>query len=39
MPLIATRPTVRAGRYGRRIEIQQATAATDADTASDGALD
>jgi head-tail adaptor len=35
MPLAATRPTRRAGRYNRRIDIQQATAVTDADTLSD----
>jgi head-tail adaptor len=33
MPLAATRPSVRAGKYGRRIDIQQAAAVTDADTA------
>jgi head-tail adaptor len=33
MPLVATRPSRRAGKFNRRIDIQQATALTDADTA------
>lgn len=35
MPLAVTRPSRRAGKYSRRIDIQQPTGVTDADTLAD----